>query len=210
MVMAVVKPAFDFLIGQLDSIGRFVVGIVVPAFRWVVDQLDQIGRGAMAAARGILTALSWIGTNVTAAFVGIGTWLWNAGVSLITGLIGGIGSMARSAANAAIDVARGAVNGVKNFLGIGSPSKVFRQIGSNVGEGLVVGLDQSHNMVASAAAGMANAMLSASQYNYNIGGPGTVQVNMPQGSNGNDVVRALRDWQKINGRIPVAVTGRNV
>ena len=37
---------------------------------------------------------------------------------------------------------------------------------------------------------------------------GTVQVTMPPGASGPDVVRALRDFQRRNGAIPIAVTGR--
>lgn len=78
-----------------------------------------------------------------AALGGLGSLLFSAGQDIIRGLINGVKSMAGALAAEAKSVASGAVKGVKNFLGIKSPSKVFYQIGRFVGQGLVNGLTAS-------------------------------------------------------------------
>lgn len=77
----------------------------------------------------------------------LGSYLYSAGQDLIRGMINGVKAMAGNIAGAAKDVVAGAVNSAKNFLGISSPSKVFREIGIFVGQGLVRGLTASEQSV---------------------------------------------------------------
>lgn len=70
-------------------------------------------------------------------------YLVSAGADLIRGMINGIRSMAGALVDSAKSVVSGAVNGAKALLGIKSPSRVFRQIGVFVGQGLVNGLTAS-------------------------------------------------------------------
>ena len=85
-------------------------------------------------------AVRQFGSQVVAACAGFGSLLVSAGADLIRGLINGIKSMAGAALQAARDVASSVVGAVKGFLGINSPSKVFREIGVNVGEGFNEGV----------------------------------------------------------------------
>jgi TP901 family phage tail tape measure protein len=205
ITIAILVGAFKWLARELDSIGRATVGV----FKWVVDQLDQIGRGVFAIIGLIGKALGLLKPIINISLWDIGSWLYNAGRSLIIGLINGMNSLWNLAADTARNLVSNVVNSAWKALKPGSPSREGRDMGRNFTEGLIAGMNDNKQILASTAANMANAMVSATQYNYNIGGPGNVQVNMPTGANGNDVVRALRDWQKANGRIPVAVTGRN-
>ena len=77
----------------------------------------------------------------------LGSYLYSAGQDLIRGMINGVKAMAGNIAGAARDVVKGAVDSAKSFLGIASPSKVFKQIGIFVGQGLVRGLTASENSV---------------------------------------------------------------
>ena len=99
--------------------------------------------------------------------------LWQAGKDLIMGLINGVGSMAGALGNAVSDVAKGAINSVKSIFGINSPSKVFHEMGINVGLGLVNGLAVHKNLVAASAAELARmASVSAA---------GTLTMNLASG-----------------------------
>jgi phage-related protein len=80
------------------------------------------------------------GARVVSACSGFGSLLVSAGKDLIQGLVNGIKSMAGAALQAAQDVASSVVGAVKGFLGINSPSTVFRDIGVNVGEGFNEGV----------------------------------------------------------------------
>src|SRR5699024_3420954 len=66
--------------------------------------------------------------------------MMSAGMGLIQGLISGIKNMGKQAIDAITGVVDGVVNKAKSLLNINSPSKVFEQIGSWTGEGLVGGI----------------------------------------------------------------------
>lgn len=84
------------------------------------------------------------------------------GGDLIGGLIRGIQDKAGQVAEAAKNAVSGAVDKVKNFLGIKSPSRLMRdEVGSMMGEGMAVGLKARARAVSSAAAGMAKTAFSA-------------------------------------------------
>lgn len=66
--------------------------------------------------------------------------LKNVGRDIIQGLINGVKSLAGSAVDAVKGVGGGIVGGVKKLFGVGSPSKVFEQIGVWNIEGLIKGM----------------------------------------------------------------------
>ncbi|MFG3287253.1 phage tail tape measure protein [Streptomyces sp. NPDC048179] len=66
--------------------------------------------------------------------------LVSAGSDLIMGLIHGAEQKAAAAINTVKSIGSRAVSGIKSVLGIHSPSRVFRQIGIYLNEGLVQGL----------------------------------------------------------------------
>jgi len=63
------------------------------------------------------------------------------GRNLMDSMSGGITSAAQKAVDSAKRVAQSIADTVKGTLGINSPSRVFMEIGSNVGEGFVRGLE---------------------------------------------------------------------
>ena len=72
------------------------------------------------------------------------------GVDMLRGLIEGIKSRASAVYDTLVGTVQESVARVKNFLGIASPSRLFMEIGQNVGEGFAVGLRDSAPMVSSA------------------------------------------------------------
>lgn len=96
--------------------------------------------------------------------------LYQAGKDVIQGLINGIKDMGGAIGGAIGDVASGAVNMAKHFLGIGSPSKVFHEIGMNLGRGLANGIDASAGLAMSASARLASASIPAVAFNPFTGG----------------------------------------
>ena len=72
------------------------------------------------------------------------------GMDIIRGLINGIKNMAGALGGAIKGVAQKAVNSVKSFLGVKSPSKLFEDIGVNIGEGLEHGVAKMQDKVSSA------------------------------------------------------------
>lgn len=82
-------------------------------------------------------------SRVKSALGNIGSALFEAGKSMIQGLINGIKAKASGAVDAAKGVVDAAIEGAKNLLDIGSPSKVFIDIGKETMRGFAIGLERS-------------------------------------------------------------------
>jgi tape measure domain-containing protein len=82
--------------------------------------------------------------------------LIGAGKDLIRGLWGGMGKMKDWVLDKAKGFAGDVVDGVKGFFGIGSPSKVFMGIGSNLGQSLGMGLTKMARYAEQAALNVGN------------------------------------------------------
>lgn len=148
------------------SIGGGLDGIVQNFQNWIGGILDAIG--------------GWVGD------------MFQAGKDMIVGLLNGLKSAAGQVIQWFKNLAGEAVKAVTSALGIFSPSRVFADIGRNVGAGLIVGLRDITPAVASAAADMAgvtvdgfgNPLLSSGAVAAaaGVGGTGTVvnQTNVMQ------------------------------
>jgi|TARA_R110002049_G_scaffold14166_1_gene60166 TP901 family phage tail tape measure protein len=64
------------------------------------------------------------------------------GSAMIAGLVNGILSAPGRVWNALKSVVMGGINGIKNFLGIKSPSRLFMQLGGHMTDGMAIGLDR--------------------------------------------------------------------
>ena len=67
--------------------------------------------------------------------------LFDVGVGLIRGLMDGVGSMVDDLIDQVYGAIESAIDAAKRLLGIESPSKVFAEIGRQVMEGLILGID---------------------------------------------------------------------
>ncbi|MGX4667882.1 phage tail protein [Cerasibacillus sp. JNUCC 74] len=75
----------------------------------------------------------------------------SAGKDLIMGLITGIKDNAKKVGEAVLKAAKDAVDGVLSFLGIKSPSRLFRDIGDDTMAGFALGINQMAKSVIAAA-----------------------------------------------------------
>lgn len=83
------------------------------------------------------------------------------GKNIVQGIWNGISAMASWIKDKVTGFFSGIVSGVKNLLGIHSPSKVFANIGEYMGEGLADGIDASSKTAEKAAGEMASAVTNA-------------------------------------------------
>lgn len=83
------------------------------------------------------------------------------GKHLISGFIGGIKDKASDLANSALSAVKCAVNGVKSFLGIHSPSKLFAQFGRYTDEGFINGVKAYAGKVSDATVDMGKGAVGA-------------------------------------------------
>lgn len=132
---------------HVSAIFSGAVGIIrnlwSQAWEWVKSAVSN----GVANVRNIVAELPG---KVTSALGNAGTLLLQTGKDMIQGMINGIGSMGSAIWDAAKNIASNAVNSIKDFLGIHSPSRVLRAIGVNAGEGLVLGINDQASAVTKA------------------------------------------------------------
>lgn len=108
----------------------------------------------------IVKAVPQIVSGIVSAFGSLVGEMVNAGANLLHGLWEGISGAAGWLWEKVSGWASSLVDGIKNFFGIHSPSTVFAEIGTNMGEGVGVGFGESMNGV---SADMTAAMGGAGQ-----------------------------------------------
>ena len=90
-------------------------------------------------------ALAAIGNAAVDGFKKI-DWV-SLGSNVISGIVNGIKNGASLVVDAAKNLAKEAFNAAKDFLGISSPSKLFKWIGNMVDEGYSEGIDEESDLV---------------------------------------------------------------
>lgn len=126
------------------------------------------------------------------------------GVAIAKGMIKGLGGMLGEVGRAAKDLAAGALNKAKSFLGINSPSKEFEKVGLGVGEGFVDGIDKSAVPVNNSAESLANGALDTMKTSMSA-----VSDILPSMVNTNPVITPVMDLTqfqndalKMKGMVP--------
>lgn len=115
--------------------------------------INLLKGGVSGAGRLILTAMKNIGKSAFNAFKSI-NWI-SLGRNIISGIGRGISGAAGIIVNAAKNAAKRAFNAAKSFLGIKSPSRLFRdKIGKNIGLGMALGIEDTENNVERAITGL--------------------------------------------------------
>ncbi len=124
------------------AVGIAILAAVAAGVIWLGLKFSELGGvifGALKSAWDFLSGLS---------LTGIGT-------AMIDGLIAGITGAAGGVLKAMTGAVSGAIDGAKSLLGIASPSKVFAEIGTQTGAGMVEGVDGSAGEVQGALESMA-------------------------------------------------------
>ena len=150
-IKGIVTGALDLVKGYISTALAWVTAIWGNAWNAVSNALSGAWNGIRnAVSSGISSVVSFVGSlpsRALGALAGIGSRLYGAGRDLIQGFINGITNMAGRVWDSVTNIASNAVNKVKSFLGIASPSRVFTEIGRYTGLGLVKGLDSTRAAV---------------------------------------------------------------
>lgn len=133
-----------------NSIKDFIVGLISNIKQSITDWITNLKNSFITSFTYIKTSISNIidnikglVTNVITNLKELPTKAINIGKDLIQGLIDGIKKMATKAVSAVKDVGSSLINGIKGVLKIGSPSKVFEQIGIWTAEGFGIGYEET-------------------------------------------------------------------
>lgn len=182
------------IIGVVGAMIAIFVALTVVISR-VIGWISRLVAWFFNAQVEIQRAVYNITKNVFNAFSNAQDWLYNAGRSLVQGLINGVKSMVGAVGNAISDVASTVKNKFKGMLGIHSPSKVFADFGANLGAGLAKGIDSSQGLVNNAVAGLAGA--SGSSINTQVN---AVPLSDLSSSAGNTTVNVELNMSGIMAR----------
>ena len=167
----------DIIKSYRDSKSGADQGFFGPMGKSLATASDQLGRFAGWAGQKFGEFAGWAtkaGSDawhgITSFFGGIGQWFanrwgdiknafsnawqtfYNIGHNIWEGLKSGIGNIANNMKN----MFSGAVEGVKKFLGIHSPSRLFKSYGGFVSEGFALGIQSEMNTVSKAFTKMTN------------------------------------------------------
>lgn len=166
----------SFIIGVVAQVAGVLAGVLVAAIstaiswigniiNWVVNAINWFGNlagrigGAMASfvgaiSGGISSAISWFAGlpgRILQGLGNLGSLLLGAGKNLIDGLVNGITNAKDAVINKVKDIAKGALDAIKNFFGIKSPSRVMANMGSYMMQGMRNGLESMRSAVVSTA-----------------------------------------------------------
>lgn len=130
LLSALIKKLPDFIAAGVKLIGALITGII-KSIPQILSSIGTLCREAVSA----FTKIDWAGV----------------GKNMIDGVVRGLSAAKNKVKDFLTGIAKGALDAVKKFFGIKSPSTVFRdQVGKNMMLGLAEGLEDNENAVTSA------------------------------------------------------------
>lgn len=151
----------NFLNGIADNIGK----VIDAATNVILNFLDGIARnGPKIIDKGMWTVLKLLEgvrdaiNKYAPRFNKVGREIaW----AIVDGMTGGLASKAWSFGESMLNVAKKGYNKIKNYFGIHSPSRLMKELGGYVGEGLAIGIENTGERVAEAGDNMSSAAYDA-------------------------------------------------
>lgn len=182
------NTAWTAVCGFFQSVWNAIVAFLTPIIQGIHDTISSVVNSIKATWDSIWSGISsffsgvWNGMKeaaanaintiaekvrgikdtVMSALSGAGEWLRYTGRNLIQGLINGIGDMFGWVKDKICNLGSNVLGWAEKVLGIGSPSRIFRQYGEWLDEGLAIGITQSTGDVQNAIDGMTGMVAATS------------------------------------------------
>ena len=158
-IQPIVEAGIEIVLGLIRGISEKMDDIAQAGFDLLISFIDGLSKAIDENFTDLLNSVLNLITTIIDSVVefltgGAVTDFCASGKAVIEGFIKGMGDMIDAVVQKAKDIAKAAVRTVKGWLGINSPSKVFRKIGVYTGEGLALGLEDSENSIANSAIGI--------------------------------------------------------
>jgi tape measure domain-containing protein len=139
----IVSAGVDIVVAFLTAIGQETPRIVDAGFKMIIDFINGLADA--------------IRTNTPV----LGEAMGNLAGAMIEGLVGGITAGIKSVVDSVKNLGKNALDGLKSFLGIYSPSKEFEALGMYTSEGFAKGITDKQTTVTSSVNDMSTKMLAA-------------------------------------------------
>jgi phage-related protein len=160
IIDAAIKIIIALTEGLIDSLPKIIeatIEIVVTLVKTIIGNLPKLLEAGWEMAKSIAQGI-WDGAVELTAVVprlfesmkgAFGDINWaELGTNMINGIVSGVKKAATWLVDSVVDAADNALGGVKDFLGIESPSTVMRdQVGAMIGAGIAEGITKSVDMV---------------------------------------------------------------
>ena len=145
--------------GLMNAIKNYIINPVATAVGYVVGTVGQIATSIKNAVQNAY--------NAVVNFVGNFT---SAGKNLIDGIVKGVASAKDAVVNKIKEICSGALDAVKNFFGIKSPSRVMAQMGKFMMQGWSGGLESMRDAVVKTATDIASDVYDGLSGDMSLGG----------------------------------------
>lgn len=145
MLPSIIRSAATVIATLLQAIVTHLPEIIAAGFNLVINLVQGIGNASPDIIRAAGDACRTLWDAVKNV-----DWV-QLGKDIINGLINGIGAMGSALKDAARSIASSALDTIKDFFGIASPSRVMRdEVGRYIPAGLALGIRQNAGDVAQA------------------------------------------------------------
>ena len=152
----IVQQIIQFLISSVGTIMEHLPMIIESAYNLISAFLS----GLVSSFPQIIAQIPLMLSNIAETFMGF-DWM-GLGKQIIDGIARGITKAVTSLIGAAIDACKSLVDGVKDFFGIHSPSRLMaNEIGKYIPEGMAVGITRNLNVLDSAGKQMKMSVLDS-------------------------------------------------
>lgn len=143
-IYSVVRSVFNSILGFVRGVWNWIRNAIISPIRSAYNAIaGVIGNIKDKVVSGIRSAINAVGNFVSNAVT--------AGKNLIDGLVRGIGNAKDAVVNKIKDICGGALDAVKSFFGISSPSRVMAEMGGYLMDGLQTGIQKAGGAVVNAA-----------------------------------------------------------
>ena len=194
----------------LSSIGSYISQVPGRIGAGLSGAISAVGSFASSMASGALRAGQQFLSNLVNTLASIPGRMVSIGSQIVHGIISGITGSIGKVGSAILDGVKDAISGVKNFLGIHSPSRLFRdQIGRNIGLGLAQGISNSQAAVMSSMNDMASGVASTRfttpdvAAGYGVKSVGTAVPTSSETSSGELLGELLSELRALHADMPL-------
>jgi len=141
-IPGVVQSAVDVVVAFLKAIGEETPRIIDAGFKMIINFINGLADA--------------IRENTPA----LGKAMGNLAGAMIEGLVGGLTAGIKSVVDSVKNLGKNALNGLKSFLGIHSPSKEFENLGMYTSEGFAKGIRGDQGTIKATVNDMSSGMLA--------------------------------------------------
>lgn len=160
--MSILMTLIDGLLVKLPDLVQAAVEIVITFIENLAIALENNQERLILAIGKLLGAILVTVANLfKTLMIDVGPKAVEVGINLVTGLLEGIGRMAKKLWDKVTEIANGVINTFKKIFDLNSPSKVTEQMGEYLDEGLANGLTQFANRVTDAAEDVGDETISS-------------------------------------------------